>query len=147
MRTLYFCRVSILCFSRLISAVADWMSTILLHMVWPVCKFRMQVWNVLHAACWKCRTRKIAKNSPSGHYRTTLSGYIVATKACIDNRKKLVIEQCLPHMCSQYGELLPTSDWDLLARVAGVSQSLRHWTEGATCIRQGGHHVGHWPTL
>jgi len=28
-----------------------------------------------------------------------------------------------------------------------VSQSLRHWTEGATCIRQGGHHVGHWPTF
>jgi len=31
--------------------------------------------------------------------------------------------------------------------VVGVSQSLRHWTEGATYIRQGGHHVGHWPTL
>jgi len=24
---------------------------------------------------------------------------------------------------------------------------LRRWTEGATCIRQGGHHVGHWPTF
>jgi len=31
---------------------------------------------------------KIAKNSPSGHYRTTLSGYIFATRARIDNRKK-----------------------------------------------------------
>jgi len=31
--------------------------------------------------------------------------------------------------------------------VAGVSQTLRHWTEGATRIRQGGHHVGHWPTF
>ena len=30
-------------FPRLISAVADWMSTILRHMVWPLCKFRMQV--------------------------------------------------------------------------------------------------------
>jgi len=29
----------------------------------------------------------------------------------------------------------------------GVSQTLRRWTEGATCIRQGGHHVGHWPTF
>ena len=29
--------------------------------------------------------------------------------------------------------------------VVGVSQTLRHWTEGATCIRQGGHHIGHWP--
>jgi len=31
--------------------------------------------------------------------------------------------------------------------VLGVSQTLRHWTEGATYIRQGGHHVGHWPTF
>jgi len=41
---------------RLISAVADWMS-ILLHMVWPLCEFRMQVSNVLHAARWKYRTQ------------------------------------------------------------------------------------------
>ena len=34
------------------------------------------------------RTQIIGKNSPSGHHRTTLSGYIFATKACIDNRKK-----------------------------------------------------------
>jgi len=31
--------------------------------------------------------------------------------------------------------------------VVGVSQTLRHRTEGATYIRQGGHHVGHWPTF
>jgi len=31
--------------------------------------------------------------------------------------------------------------------VVGVSQILRHWTEGATYIRQGGHHVGHWPLV
>jgi len=31
--------------------------------------------------------------------------------------------------------------------VVGVSQTLRLCTEGATCIRQGGHHVEHWPTL
>ena len=27
--------------------------------------------------------------------------------------------------------------------VEGVSQTFRRWTEGATYIRQGGHHVGH----
>ena len=52
------------------------------------CEFTMQVWNVLHAARWKYRTQKIAKNSPSAHHRTTFSGYIFATKARIDNRKK-----------------------------------------------------------
>jgi len=31
--------------------------------------------------------------------------------------------------------------------VVGVSQSLRRSTEGASYIRQGGHHVGHWPTF
>ena len=31
--------------------------------------------------------------------------------------------------------------------VVGVSQTVRHRTEGATDIRQGGHHVGHWPTF
>jgi len=31
--------------------------------------------------------------------------------------------------------------------VVGISQTLRRWTEGATYIRQGDHHVGHWPTF
>jgi len=31
--------------------------------------------------------------------------------------------------------------------VVGVSQTLSRGTEGATYIRQGGHHVGHWPTF
>jgi len=41
-------------------------------------------------------------------FATTLSGYIFATKACIDNREKLVKQQYLPHMSSEYGELRPT---------------------------------------
>jgi len=35
---------------------------------------------------------KIAENTPYGHHRTTLSGYIFTTKAYIDNRKKLAKE-------------------------------------------------------
>jgi len=31
--------------------------------------------------------------------------------------------------------------------VVGVGRTLRRWTEGATYIRHGGHHVGHWPTF
>ena len=81
----FFC---LLFFPCLISAIADWMSAILPHMMWPWCEFRMQVWNLLHAARWKCRTQKTAKNLPSGHHHTTLSGYIFATKASIDNREK-----------------------------------------------------------
>jgi len=33
------------------------------------------------------------------------------------------------------------------SQVVGVSQTLRHWTEDATYVRQGDHHVGHWPTF
>ena len=108
------------------------------------------------------------RKSPSGHHPTTLSDYIFATNACIDNRKKIVKEQYLLHMSPQYGELRPTSGWDrfvslghpsyfqrfprvgsVTARhiVVGVSQTLRRWTEGATYVRQGDHHVGHWPTF
>jgi len=84
------------------------------------------------------------------------------------SEKKFVKQQYLLHMSSQYGELRPTTNeigsgvWDTPANfnrfrvlaalldgtlVVGVSQTLRRWTEGATYIRQGGHHVGHWPTF
>jgi len=43
---------------------------------------------------------KIAKQSPSGHHRTTLSGYIFATEAHIDNRKKnLLSSNISPATC------------------------------------------------
>jgi len=84
--------------------------------------------------------------------------------------KKSVKQRCLLQMYSQYGELQPTSGGDLLASlrhpckfqrvsrlgsvsllhstlVVGISETLRRWTEGATYIRHGGHHVGHWPTF
>jgi len=49
------------------------------------------------------------QKSPSAHHRTNLSDYIFATKAHIDNGKKLVKQQYLPHMSLQYGEFRPTS--------------------------------------
>jgi len=64
----------------------------------------------------KCFTRLAGntgcKKSPSAHHHTTLSGYILATKARIDNQKKLVKQQYLPHMSLQYGELQLSSGWD-----------------------------------
>jgi len=33
------------------------------------------------------------------------------------------------------------------SQVVSVSQTLRRWREGATYVRQGDHHVGHWPTF
>ena len=37
--------------------------------------------------------KKSRQKSPSGHHRTTLSGYIFATKPRIDNRKKKLVKQ------------------------------------------------------
>jgi len=51
--------------------------------------------------------KKSPKNSPSAHHHATFSGYIFATKARNENRKKLVKQQYLPHMSPQYGELGP----------------------------------------
>jgi len=49
------------------------------------------------------------KKSPSAHHRTTLSGYVFATKALSTIGKKLVKLQYLLHMSSQYGGLRPTN--------------------------------------
>ena len=124
----------------------------------------MQVWNVLHMARWKRRTQKIAKSSPCGHHCTTLSGYIFATEARNDNLKKIFLNSNISptwrHNMANFGLLAAEICWwvwgthanfngfHVLAAllhvnlVVGVSQTLRHWTEGATYIWQGGHHVG-----
>jgi len=52
---------------------------------------------------------KKSPKSPSGHYRTTWSGYIFATKAHIDNRKKNMlstnISSTCPHNMVNFGPL------------------------------------------
>ena len=64
---------------------------------------------MLRAARCKYRTQKIPKKSPSGHHRTTLSGYIFATKARIDNRKKNLLSSNIsstrPHNMVNFGQL------------------------------------------
>ena len=62
----------------------------------------MQGWNVLHSARCKYRTQKVVKKSPS------LSGYIFATKAHIDNRKNLLssnISSTRSHNMVNFGPL------------------------------------------
>jgi len=56
--------------------------------------------------------KEVAKNRHLGtivQLCTTLSGYIFATKADIGNRKKLIKQQYVLQMSSQYGELWPTN--------------------------------------
>jgi len=113
--------------------------------------------------------RKNRQKSLSVHHRITLSSYIFATKARIDNRKKNLLNSNISLTCPHnMVNLGVTNGWDPLTSlghpskfqlvlrmaallhgtpVVGVSQTLRHWTEGATYIRQGGHHIGQWLTF
>ena len=43
--------------------------------------------------------QKDRQKSPSGHHRTTLSGYIFTTKALIDNRKKNLLNSSISPTC------------------------------------------------
>jgi len=90
---------------------------------------------------------KTRQKLPSAHHRTTLPGYIFATKAHIDNRKKLLssnISSRCPHNTVNFGPIPPEIDpvvsgtaayfsgFRVLAAllhgtvVMGVSQTLRH---------------------
>jgi len=111
---------------------------------------------------------KIAKNSPSEHQRTTLSGYIYTQLKHVSTIEKNLLNSntsfTCPHNMVNFGLLtteIRSGVWGTPANfngfrvltllhgtlVVGVSESLRLWTEGATYTRQGGHHVGHWPTF
>jgi len=54
---------------------------------------------VLLAARCKYRTQKSRQKSPSGHHRTTSTGYIFATKARIDNWKKNLLSSNTSSTC------------------------------------------------
>jgi len=88
--------------------------------VWPQCVFRMQVWNVLHAARWKYSTQQIAKNSPSRHQRTICRAVSSQLRHLWTIGKSL-LNSNLPHVSLQYGELRLTNGWDLLASLGHPS--------------------------
>jgi len=85
------------------------------------------------------------KKSPSRHHRTILSGCIFATKACIDNRKKIVKQQYLSRMSSQYGELRPTSSCDWLVGLGHPSKFQRVSHLGRITARRSS--SGHQPNF
>jgi len=125
----------------------------------------MHVWNVLHAARWKYRTQKIAICAPShnfvGPYLRKYCTYRQSEKSLLSSNMSSI---CAYNMVN-VGPLTAEIRWRVWGTpanfngfrvlaallhgtlVVSVSQTLRSWTEGATYIRQGGHHVGHWPTF
>jgi len=84
------CHFYLLFFPHLISAVGDWMSSCLPYF-YTWCGPSANLECMPETCCARLAENTGRKNdakTPSGHHRTTLSGYIFATKACIDNRKK-----------------------------------------------------------
>jgi len=137
----------------------------------------VRFWNagLKRAACDSLiiQDAKIAKNSTSGHHRTTLLGHIFATKARIDNRKKtcqtaisppdvLTIWRTSPYwqLRSVYMFGAPRqistcfASWlrycsDVAHRrptKRTIFSRLLRWMELRN-FQQGGHHVKHRPTF
>jgi len=85
---------------------------------------------------------KKSPKSPSGHHRTTLSGYIFATKAHIDNRKKNLfssdMSSACPHDMVNFGlltaEIHPVV-WDTPANFNGFA-SWQHYCTASSSGRQ-----------
>jgi len=62
----------------------------------------------------KIQDTKITQKWQSAHHCTSLSGYILATKSYIDNRKRLVKQQYLlkcPHNMVNFGPLMAEIRW------------------------------------
>ena len=99
-------------FPRLISAVGDWMSAIILHMVWPQCEFKCRS----ETCCTRLAGNTGRKNDAKNRHLCTISQLCRAISSQLRHistiGKKLVKQQYLPHMSPQYGELLPASGWD-----------------------------------
>ena len=125
----------------------------------------MYVWNVLHAARWKCRTQK---NPHLGTIAQLCRAICSQLKHISTTGHKLLTSNTsstCPHNMANFGPITTENCWRgsgtpanfngfrVLAALVhgtpgvGVSQTLRRWTEGATYIPQGDHHVGHWPTF
>jgi len=90
--------------------------------------------------------KKIIKKSPSGHHRTTLLGYIFATKARIHNRKKNLLSSNIsftcPHNMVNFSPLAAKICW----RVGGTPANF-NWFRVLAALLHGTAVVGVSQTL
>ena len=104
--------------------------------------------------CYMCLAENTGrKNSPSAHHCTVLLGYILSTKAYIENQKKIVKHQYIsstcPHNMVNFSPLAAEINWWVwgtpanfnVFRVLASLLHRRHWTE----VSQTLHDV--WPSI
>ena len=65
---------------------------------WCGLSANLECWSEMR--CTRLTENTGRKKSPSRHHRTTLSGHIFATKACIDNRKKNLLSSNTSSTCT-----------------------------------------------
>ena len=150
-------------FPRLISAIADWMSWCGLS-----ANFRCRSETCCTRLAENTGCKKVAKNRHLGTLAQLCRAISSQPRHVLTIGKNLLssnISSRCTHNMVNFGPLAAEIDpvvWSFPANfngfcilaallhgtpVVGVSQTLWHWTEGATYVRQGDHHVGHWPTF
>jgi len=113
MRTLYFCPVVSSIFSSLDYSQPLEIGCLPYFHTW--CGLSANLGCRSEMCCTQLAGNAGPKKSPSGYHRTTLSGYIFATKACIDSRKKTPINSNIsptcPHNMVNFGPLATEICW------------------------------------
>jgi len=120
----------------------------------------MHVRNVLHAARWNTKNRHLGTIA---QLCQAISSQLRHLSTIGKNLLNSNISSTCPHNIVNFSPLMAeigSGVWGTPANfngfcvlaallhgslVVGVSQTLRHCTEGATYTLQDGHHVGHWP--
>ena len=153
-------------FPRLISAVGDWMSTILPHS--GVVLVRIQNAGLKCAARGSLKIQDAEKSPSLGTIAPLCRAISSQLRHVLTIGKNLLstnMSSTCPHNIVNFQ---PINSWDRFDHlghpskfqlvsclgsvtawhlVVGVSWTLWRWTEGASYVRQGDHHVGHWPTF
>jgi len=128
----------------------------------------MQVWNVLHVARWQQdakMTHKIAISAPSQNFVGAVSSQLRHASTIGKNLLRTNTFSTCPPNVVNFGLItaeIGSGVWGTPANfngfrvltallhgslVVGINQTLQHWTEGATYVWQGGHHIGHCLTF
>jgi len=115
-------------FPRLISAVGDWMSTIL-----PRLSVNLECMSKM--CCTRLAENTGRKKSPSRHHCTPLLGHIFATKLHIDHQEKNLLNtntsSTCPHNMVNFGSITAENCW----RVWGTPANFNRFCVLAALLR------------
>jgi len=86
--------------------------------------------------CCMRHPENITKKSPSGHHRTTSFGYIFATKACIDNQKKDLLNSHISSTCPRNMLNFGALTAEIRSRVWGIPANFNQFRVLASLLHR-----------